>query len=396
MIGACGGVGSTAALGVASLRRRRAASTGLASALPPFQDAGLCDIGDIVVGGHEIRSETLEDAVRSLHRSANVFDAELLAECRDDLRAFQRNIRPGTLSGAGRTVQRWVDRGGLIHGSTPRAVVERIAEDIRQFQKRARLRTVVVVDVASSEAPIRQRRALSSWKSLNKELGRRGSFALPSSSLYALAAVESGCPFINFTPSTGVRIPAIRERADALEIPYAGADGKTGETLVKSALAPLFGMRNLEVLSWFGQNILGNRDGEVLQEPRTRASKIKSKDRTVQNLVAGRPATRVGIDYVPSLHDWKVAWDFVHFRGFLGVKMHMQFVWQGCDSVLAAPLVLDLVRFAEREHRLGRGGVMRHLAVFFKDPIDVECLDLASQFGMLLDHFSAEKRNLRR
>jgi len=165
-----------------------------------------------------------------------------------------------------------------------------------------------------------------------------------------------------------------------------GDDGKTGETLVKSALAPMFATRNLEVLSWFGQNILGNRDGEILQDPETRTSKIRSKDRTVSSITGGSPSTRVSIDYVPSLDDWKVAWDFIHFRGFLETKMSMQFVWQGCDSLLAAPLVIDLVRFADLELRAGRAGAMKHLGFFFKNPLDVEELDLSTQWQRLIRH----------
>jgi len=139
-------------------------------------------------------------------------------------------------------------------------------------------------------------------------------------------------------------------------------------------------------LSWFGQNILGNRDGEVLQDPETRTAKIRSKDRTIAAITGGSPATRVSIDYVPSLDDWKVAWDFVHFRGFLDTKMSMQFVWQGCDSLLAAPLVVDLARLADLEMRVGRSGPMKHLGFFFKDPIGVDELDLSTQWRRLVHH----------
>jgi myo-inositol-1-phosphate synthase len=202
--------------------------------------------------------------------------------------------------------------------------------------------------------------------------------------LYALAAMEAQCAFINFTPSPGIDVPAIRERADQLGLPYMGRDGKTGETLVKAILAPMFAMRNLSVLSWVGQNILGNRDGAVLRDPRTRQSKIKSKDKIVSRIVGGHPTTLVSIDYVPSLDDWKVAWDFIHFEGFLGTKMSMQFTWCGSDSILAAPLVIDLARLAALAHARGEAGPLRHLAFFFKDPMDVDEHDLVSQWQRLL------------
>ena len=222
-----------------------------------------------------------------------------------------------------------------------------------------------------------------SFRSLSGAMVTPRSRVLPTSSLYALAAIEAGAAYVNFTPSTGIGIAAIRQRADELNAAYMGGDGKTGETLVKSVLAPMFSMRNLKVLSWFGQNILGNRDGEVLRDPSTRMSKIKSKDKGLSQMLGAGAATSVSIDYVRSLHDWKVAWDFIHFEGFLGTRMNMQFTWQGSDSILAAPLILDLTRLAARECRAGRGGVMKHLAYFFKDPMDVKEHSLFTQWQRL-------------
>lgn len=168
-----------------------------------------------------------------------------------------------------------------------------------------------------------------------------------------------------------------------------GNDGKTGETLVKSALAPLFVCRNLEVLSWEGFNILGNMDGAVLENSANRESKIKTKDGVLSRILGYTPHSRVRIDYVPSLDDQKTAWDFVHFRGFLGTKMNVQFIWQGYDSLLAAPLVIDLVRFAEFAARNGESGLMPHLASYFKEPLGVDEYRLQQQFEMLLDYARA-------
>ena len=123
-----------------------------------------------------------------------------------------------------------------------------------------------------------------------------------------------------------------------------GYDGKTGETLMKSVLAPMFAKRNLDVMSWVGHNIFGNMDGKVLDDPANKKSKVTSKDRLLSQILGYPPQTLVSIEYIKSMGDWKTAWDHVHFRGFLGTPMTFQFTWQGCDSLLAAPLVLDLVR----------------------------------------------------
>ena len=164
---------------------------------------------------------------------------------------------------------------------------------------------------------------------------------------------------------------------------YGGKDGKTGETLLKSVLAPMFAARNIRILSWVGHNIFGNRDGLVLDDPHNKASKIRTKDQVISQIVGYKPQTHVSIEYIESLDDWKTAWDFIHFRGFLGVKMSMQFTWQGCDSLLAAPLVIDLARLALHAQRRGEVGVMRHLACFFKSPMGVEEHDFFRQFAML-------------
>jgi myo-inositol-1-phosphate synthase len=165
-----------------------------------------------------------------------------------------------------------------------------------------------------------------------------------------------------------------------------GNDGKTGETLVKSALAPMFSYRSLKVLSWEGFNILGNMDGRVLDNPLNKAAKIQTKDQVLSKILGYSPHSRVHIDYVPSLDDQKTAWDFIHFQGFLGARMSLQFTWQGYDSILAAPLVLDLARLAELAVRRGESGLMPHLASYFKAPLGVDAFGLHEQYGMLAEY----------
>jgi myo-inositol-1-phosphate synthase len=206
---------------------------------------------------------------------------------------------------------------------------------------------------------------------------------LPASAIYSWAALDLGWPYVNFTPSLGASIPALQELAIQKKTVLAGKDGKTGETLLKSVLAPMFAARNWQILSWVGHNIFGNRDGLVLDDPENKASKIKTKDALVSQIVGYKPQTHVSIEYIESLDDWKTAWNHIHFKGFLGTKMIMQFIWQGCDSILAAPLVVDLARLALFAQRHGEIGVLRHLACFFKNPMDVHEHDFFKQFDML-------------
>jgi myo-inositol-1-phosphate synthase len=208
---------------------------------------------------------------------------------------------------------------------------------------------------------------------------------LPASSLYAIAALEGGYSYINFTPSLGSAAAAIEELGRLRRACHYGCDGKTGETLMKSVLAPMFARRHLQVLSWVGHNIFGNMDGRVLDDPANKQAKVASKGHLVGEILGYQPNTLVSIEYLPDLGDWKTAWDHVHFAGFLGVPMTLQFIWQGCDSLLAAPLVLDLARLAELAHRRGQVGQMPFLASFFKSPHGVSEHSFERQFEMLED-----------
>ena len=239
------------------------------------------------------------------------------------------------------------------------------------------------MNLTSTEPKLKQTRTHRSLAAFDKALDADQRSAVRPSTLYAYAAASVGAHFIHFTPSDATLIPAVRELFERHGAAYMGCDGKTGETLVKSALAPMFRYRNLRVLSWQGYNILGDRDGAVLADTDNKASKVESKDRLLQSILGYPLHSHVGIDYVPSLDDLKTAWDFIHFQGFLGFKMSMQFTWQGADAILAAPLVLDMVRFAELAARRGESGPMKHLACFFKSPLDVAEHDLHAQWHAL-------------
>jgi myo-inositol-1-phosphate synthase len=154
----------------------------------------------------------------------------------------------------------------------------------------------------------------------------------------------------------------------------------------------MFARRNLRVLSWVGHNILGNRDGLVLNDPDNKASKVKSKDALLAELLGYKPQSVVSIEYVESLDDWKTAWDHIHYEGFLGTKMTFQFTWQGCDSLLAAPLVIDLVRLTALAQRRGEVGILPHLACFFKNPLGANEHDFGKQFALLEEYTNKPHR----
>jgi myo-inositol-1-phosphate synthase len=388
LIGAYGGVGSTTALGLSALARGLTSTAGLVTALPRFAGLDLDETASFVVGGHDIRRAGLLAAVRELHDRSNVFDPRTIEACAGDLEAWTANVRPGVAYRPNPSIAAMADRPDYRPAASLREAINQIQADLREFVGSAGLDQLVVVNAASTEPPFESGDEHQSLERLLPALDKPNSAALPTSSLYAFAALDAGFPYVNLTPSRGATLPALDELARKRGVPHAGQDLKTGETLLKSVLAPMFARRNLRVLSWVGHNILGNRDGLVLADPENKASKVKSKDALLAELLGYRPQSLVSIEYVESLDDWKTAWDHVHFEGFLGTRMTLQFTWQGCDSLLAAPLVVDLARLALLAQRRDEAGELRHLACFFKSPLGVTEHDFGKQFLMLEEYLA--------
>ena len=383
LIGAKGGVASTATVGLTGLAKGLVGDFGLVSQLPRFAALGLAEWKDFVVGGHDIRDVSLYDEALRMHTESRAIDLELLTRCKNDLEKIGRNHRTGTLINVGDTIAGLAGKELRGKKESPRQAIERIQEDLTAFTKSNKLEHVVVVNVASTEPPVDEALIPKRWAELSKLIDKPRACPLRASSLYAIAALDLGCSYINFTPSSGATPPAIGELAVERGTRHIGYDGKTGETLLKSVLAPMFAYRNLNVMSWVGHNIFGNLDGRVLDDPANKKAKVTSKDRLLGHILGYAPQTLVSIEYIESMGDWKTAWDHVHFKGFLGTPMTFQFIWQGCDSLLAAPLVLDLIRFTERAWRNGDTGVLTFLSSFFKSPLGATENDFVRQFQML-------------
>jgi myo-inositol-1-phosphate synthase len=386
LIGARGGVAATATVGLIALQKRLAKTVGLVTELPQFAGLDFAAWPHFVVGGHEIRESTLVESAERLRSDSHVFDTPLLEACHDDLVAIDARIRPGTLANCGDTIGRLAGSATRDFAKEPASqTLKRLENDLREFQQQTGAERVVMVNVSSTEPTSDTSKLPARWDELAKQLDGPAAACLPASSLYAIAALNLGMAYVNFTPSLGASAAAIQDLAAERKTCHAGQDGKTGETLMKSVLAPMFAARHLEVLSWVGHNIFGNLDGLVLDDPANKAAKLKSKDQLVASILGYDPQTLVSIEYIKSLGDWKTAWDHIHFRGFLGTPMTLQFIWQGCDSLLAAPLVLDLVRFVELSSRRGEVGVLSHLSSFFKSPLGVKDHDFSRQFSLLLE-----------
>lgn len=367
LVGARGSVATTAVVGAAAVAAGLAEPTGLVTAQPPFAHAGLPALGGLVFGGHDVIATPLASRAARLSQ-AGVLPAGLDVAVGGALAAAEAEQRPGVTAFEGRDDQR--------------DAIDRIAGDLRAFRARHELACVVMINLSSTEAPVKAHAAHRDATELANAL-EHGPGVLPPSSLYAVAAIESGCAFVDFTPSTGARLPALEALAEAHEVPLAGSDGKTGETLLKAALAPAFAVRALKVRSWSATNLLGGGDGEALADPERARSKLVSKGRVLEEILGYPVEAPIRMENVRDLGEWKTAWDHITFEGFLGVRMRMQFTWEGCDSSLAAPLVLDLARLMALALDRGEAGFVPELAFFFKDPAGTSEHALQRQYEML-------------
>jgi myo-inositol-1-phosphate synthase len=386
IVGARGGVAVTMIAGLAAKRAGLADDAGLVSQLPQLAAARLPTWDQWVVGGHDIRTAPLADELARLHRESRVLTPELLTAAAPLLADIETRIRPGVLRMVGPRIQELAD-GPAVDAArrdqTGRDAVARIQADLAAFRAAQSLDRVVVLNLASTEpAPLDSAALPATWADTEQALSR-ADCPFPASTLYAIAALELGMPYVNFTPSLGAATPAVDELARQRGVCHAGRDAKTGETLLKSVLAPMFAARNLPVMSWVGHNIFGNLDGRVLDDPRNKSAKLATKDRVLSEVLGYAPQTVISIEHVASMGDWKTAWDHVHFRGFLGTPMTLQFTWQGCDSLLAAPLALDLIRLVARAQERGESGALGFLASFFKSPLGRAPAAFADQFREL-------------
>lgn len=384
LVGARGSIATCVTYGLAGLRAGLIEATGIATEREPFRRLGLCAFEDMVLGGHEIARGSLSESAGELVRHG-VLSGDLVAAASAEAAELDARIRPGVLDVADVGRAELDPRAASLGGISPRERTDRLAEDIRAFRDEHGLERVVVVYVASVEPLIEE---CAHWRELaafERALDQEGVF--PASSLYAYAAFQAGAAFVNFTPNRASSLPALRQLARLKNLPHCGNDGKTGETLLKTTLAPMFAARALKVLTWQGYNLLGNKDGKSLSDPARAQSKLRNKDEPLRAILDEQSLhSHVSIDFVPSLHDWKTAWDFVHFEGFLGARMSLQLTWCGSDSALAAPLVLDLVRWADHSLARGEGGEMAHTACYFKAPLAGGTHDFHRQFAGLLEY----------
>lgn len=265
-------------------------------------------------------------------------------------------------------------------------MVKSLTYDIEDFRERYRPDITIVINLASTEKGVALGDEHSTVALFEKAI-QENSPNISDGILYAYAALKAGCHFINFTPSITAEIPALVELAQRNGVAIAGKDGKTGQTLYKTVLAPMFRARGLKITGWYSTNILGNRDGLVLNDPSHKAAKIQSKASVLSSILGYSDFDhQVHIHYYPPRGDAKEAWDNIDFVGWFERPMQMKVNWLGDDSILAAPLVYDLIRWVAFFGSHGESGLLPQLASYFKSPYGTEEQDFFKQLDMLRQH----------
>jgi myo-inositol-1-phosphate synthase len=344
--------------------------------LPDLLD--LASIDQLVFAGWDVRFANVFEG--ALHHK--VLPRETLAVVEEELRAIQP--WPGVFS---RAYAENVQGEHVVPELSYREQVGIIRRNIEDFKKASSLTRVVVVNLGSTEAFLEPSAVHESLEAFEHGLDRDDPAITPAMR-YFYAANQAGAAYCNFTPSL-TNVPALAEHAVMHRTPFAGMDGKTGQTLVKTALAAMFRVRRLHIEGWYSTNVLGNNDGLVLDSPGSNKTKLISKAAVLDSIVGYKVENHhVHIHYYKPRGDSKEAWDNIDIVGFAGIPMQMKINFLCQDSALAAPLVLDLVRLLDVAQRCGERGVQPQLAMFFKSPWHAEgqpaVHDLFAQEQMLL------------
>lgn len=334
---------------------------------------------DMVFAGWDVQGQSLYEA--SLHH--NVLPQSQLDQIKDELAALKP--WPAVFSGE---YAANVKGDNIVKVKTMRDELAHIEKTITDFKKEHGLDSVVMLNLASTERYQELQECHKTLAGFEKAIDE-GDPAISPAMRYFYTANKTGCPYVNFAPSL-TNVPALEEQATELRNPYAGMDGKTGQTLLKTALAAMFRVRNIKILGWYSVNFLGNNDGLILDNPASNKTKVMSKAAVLDSIVGYRVENhQVHIHYYKPRGDAKEAWDNIDIGGFCGVPMQMKINFLCQDSILAAPLCVDLARISDVAKQKGEKGIQRQLSLFFKSPYhthaEVPEHDPFQQETMLLD-----------
>ena len=327
----------------------------------------MATLDDLVFGGWDI----FEDDCYEAARTAGVLESAMLDRVKDELSA----IKPWPAVFDRQYVKR-LDGPNVKKGRNKKDLAEQLIDDIRRFKAEHQLDRLVMVWCGSTEVFMTEGTAHQSVAAFERALDESDP-SIPSSMIYAYAAIREGIPYANAAPNLSADIPALLELAQKSGSPVAGKDLKTGQTLIKTIIAPGLKARLIGVAGWYSTNILGNRDGEVLDDPESFKTKEESKKSVLDYILQPNLYPDlysdlhhvVRINYYPPRGDNKEGWDNIDLVGWLGYPMQLKINFLCRDSILAAPIVLDVALFLDLARRAGLTGIQEWLSFYFKSPM---------------------------
>jgi myo-inositol-1-phosphate synthase len=355
-------IGSLTQMGTVRLGKRTEGRSPKISEVVP-----IASLDDLVFGAWDI----FEDDSYAAARTAGVIEPSLLEKVRPEL----EQIRPWSAVFDQRYVKR-LEGPNVKKGPNKKVLADALGDDIRRFKQEHHLDRLVMVWCGSTEVFMTESAAHQTVESFERALEANDP-AIPSSMVYAYAAIREGIPYANAAPNLSADIPALVELAARTKTPLAGKDLKTGQTLLKTILAPGLKARLLGVDGWYSTNILGNRDGEVLDDPESFKTKEESKKSVLDYILQPQLYPDlyeelchvVRINYYPPRGDNKEGWDNIDLVGWLGYPMQLKINFLCRDSILAAPIVLDVALFLDLAKRVGFTGIQEWLSFYFKSPM---------------------------
>ncbi|MDR0310170.1 MAG: inositol-3-phosphate synthase [Acidobacteriota bacterium] len=355
-------IGSLTQMGTIRLGKRTDNRTPMVKDFVP-----LAGLNDLVFGGWDI----FEDNMYEAGLKAEVLERSLL----DQIKPFMESIKPWPAVFSKDYVKK-LDGSNVKKAANKMELAEQVQEDIRNFQKANNLARTVMVWCGSTEIFLKPEAVHQTIESFEKGLVNNDPGIAPSM-IYAYAAIKMGIPYANGAPNLSGDIPALMDLAKERGVPICGKDFKTGQTLMKTILAPGLKSRLLGLHGWFSTNILGNRDGEVLDDPQSFKTKEESKLSVLEHILQpqlypdlySKYTHTVRINYYPPRGDNKEGWDNIDIFGWLGYPMQIKVDFLCRDSILAAPIVLDLVILQDLAARCGMSGIQEWLSFFFKSPM---------------------------
>lgn len=355
-------IGSLTQMGTIRLGKRTEANS------PKIKDfVPLASLDDVVFGGWDLFDENCYEAAKT----AGVLDNDLLDQIKPEL----EQIRPWPAVFDQRYVKR-LHGPNVKKGKNKRDLADQLRADIQKFKKDNGLSRLVMVWAGSTEVFLTESPVHATIEAFEKGL-EDSDDNIPSSMIYAYAAIKEGIPYANAAPNLSADIPALIQLAQQTGSPMCGKDLKTGQTLIKTIIAPGLKARLIGVEGWYSTNILGNRDGEVLDDPESFKTKEESKKSVLDYIM--QPALYpdlyenlchvVRINYYPPRGDNKEGWDNIDIFGWLGYKMQLKINFLCRDSILAAPIVLDSALFLDLAKRAGMRGIQEWLSFYYKSPM---------------------------